>query len=257
MVATRTPSVASVRRALSIIEILANAPNGMGVTGVSRKIHAPKSSTHTILLTLARSGFLQREDRTGNYILGLKILTLGSLNLDKTDVRTQAQGYLHNLVEHTGLTAHLAVLDGNQLVYVDKMDSPGMVKMNTWVGRRIDAHCTALGKALLASLPADRFDELYESKALAQRTVRTISSRDALRRELQRIRVRGYAVDDEECGIGVRCVGSTVFDREGKAAAAIGLSGTTAEISRERLESLGKLTRGSAGKLSRILGFTS
>jgi IclR family KDG regulon transcriptional repressor len=255
MVATRTPSVSSVRRALSIIEMLAHAPNGMGVSGVSRKIHAPKSSTHTILLTLARSGFLQREDRTGNYILGLKFLTLGSLHLDKTDIRAQAHRYLHTLVEHTGLTAHLAILDGDQLVYVDKIDSPGMVKMNTWVGRRIDAHCTALGKALLAQLPAHRFDELYKNKALAQRTGRTISSREALKRELQRIRVRNYAVDDEECGIGVRCVGSTVFDHGGRAAAAIGVSGTTAQISRDTLESLGKLARVCARKLSRNLGF--
>jgi len=159
-------------------------------------------------------------------------------------------------VEHTGLTAHLAILDGDQLVYVDKIDSPGMVKMNTWVGRRIDAHCTALGKALLAQLPAHRFDELYKYKALEQRTGRTISSRDALKRELQRIRVRNYAVDDEECGIGVRCVGSTVFDRGGRAAAAIGVSGTTAQISRDKLESLGKLARVCARKLSKNLGFT-
>ena len=255
MVASRTPSVSSVRRALSIIEMLAHAPSGMSVSGVSHKIGAPKSSTHTILLTLARCGFLEREHRTGNYTLGLKILTLGNLHIDKTDLRAQAQPYLHGLVERTGLTAHLAILDGNQLVYVDKIESPGMVKMNTWIGRRIDAHCTALGKALLANLPLDRLEDLYKRNALTQRTGKTISSRDALKREMQRIRFRRYAIDDEECGIGVRCVGSVVFDKEGRAAAAIGVSGTTAQIGKARLESLGILTRLCARKLSRNLGF--
>jgi DNA-binding IclR family transcriptional regulator len=255
MGATKTPSVSSVKRALSIIETLAHAHKGMGVSGVSRKIHAPKSSTHTILLTLERGGFLQRDEQTGQYVLGLKILSLGSLHLGRTDVREQARRYLLNLVELTDLTAHLAILDGDQLVYVDKVDSPGLVKMNTWVGRNIDAHCTALGKALLANLPAGRLDELYKSKTLSRRTAKTIVSRDALAREMQRIRVRRYAVDDEECGTGVRCVGSSVFDREGKAIAAIGLSGTTAQVSRTKLESLGNLTRGFAAKISRNLGF--
>jgi IclR family transcriptional regulator, KDG regulon repressor len=255
MVPTKTPSVSSVRRALTIIETLAHARNGMGVSVVSRKIHAPKSSTHTILLTLERSGFLRRDDRTGHYSLGLKIFDLVSLCLGKTELREQTRPYLLNLVEQTGLTAHLAILDGDQVVYVDKVESPGLLKINTWVGRRIDAHCTALGKVLLAHLAAHRFDELFKSKVLARRTSRTIGSKDALKREMQRIRARGYAVDDEECGTGVRCLASAVFDHEGKAKASIGVSGTTAQVSRQKLESLGNLARDTARKISRNLGF--
>ena len=255
MPATRTPSVSSVRRALSIIETLAHARNGMGVSVVSRKIHAPKSSTHTILLTLERSGFLQRDERTGHYLLGMKILTLGNALLGNTDVREQVRGYLLDLVEQTGLTGHLGVLDGDQLVYIDKVDSPGMVKMNTWVGRRIDSHATGLGKALLAHLSAHRFDELFRSKPLARRTRKTICSKDALRRDMQKIQARGYAIDDEECGAGVRCVGSAIFDREGKPIAAIGVSGTTGQVPRHKLESLGNLARDHARRISRNLGF--
>jgi IclR family transcriptional regulator, KDG regulon repressor len=255
MTATKTPSVSSVRRALSIIEVLAGARNGLGVSVVSRKIHAPKSSTHTILLTLERSGFLEYDARSEQYSLGPKFFALGYLLPSKTDAREQARPYLADLVENTGLTAHLAILDGNQIVYVEKIDSPGLVKMNTWVGRRIDAHCTALGKVLLAHSPADRFNELFKSKALVQRTARTIGSRETLMREMHKIRARGFAVDDEECGIGVRCVSSPIFDREGKAIAAIGVAGTTAQISRPTLETLGRLARDAAGKISRNLGF--
>ena len=231
MIATKTPSVASVRRALAIIETVAHV-NDMTVSGISRKIHAPKSSTHTILLTLERSGFLRRDVRTGHYSLGLKIFDLVSLGHGETDLREQARPYLLNLAAQTKLTAHLAVLDGDQMVYVDKAESPGLVKMNTWIGRRIDAHCTALGKVLLAHLPTPQFDQLFKFKALTRRTPRTIVAKEALRREMQKIRAHGYAVDDEECGTGVRCIASGVFDNEAKAVVAIGVSGTTAQIPR-------------------------
>jgi len=255
MGATKTPSVSSVRRALSIIEILANAPKGLGASVVSRKIHAPKSTAHTILLTLERAGFLQRDARNGRYSLGPKFFTLGDRLLAATEPREKARPFLMELVDNTELTAHLAILDADQIVYVEKMDSPGMVKMNTWVGRRIDAHCTALGKAMLAHLEPDHFNELFRGAVLSRRTRRTIDSKEALKRDIQKIRARGYAIDDEECGIGVRCVASPVFDRSGTAVAAIGVAGTTAQVSRQDIETLGNLAKSAAGKISRNLGF--
>jgi IclR family KDG regulon transcriptional repressor len=255
MAATKTPSVSSVRRALSMLEIVANSRNGLGVSAVSRKIHAPKSSAHTILLTLERSGFLQRDGRSGKYSLGPKFFVLGDRFLSASEPREQARPFLLDLVEETELTAHLAILDGDQVVYVEKVDSPGLVKMNTWVGRRIDASCTALGKAMIAHIGVDRFDDIFRSEALPQRTRRTINSKEVLKRDLQKIRTRGYAVDDEECGIGVRCVASPIFDRRGVVVAAIGVAGTTAQVPKQHLESLGNLALGKAVKISRSLGF--
>jgi IclR family KDG regulon transcriptional repressor len=227
----------------------------MGVAGISRKIHAPKSSTHTILLELERSGFLRRDDRTGDYSLGLKIFELVSLERGTTDLRDQARRYLLSVVAETGLTAHLAVLDGDQIVYVDKVESPGMVKINTWIGRRIDAHCTTLGKALLAYLTPTESDSLFKIKALTRRASRTITSKAALKRDMQKIRARGFALDEEECGTGVRCIASVILDHEARAMAAIGISGTTAQIPRRDLESLGVLLNEVANKISRIAGF--
>jgi DNA-binding IclR family transcriptional regulator len=255
MTATKTPSVPSVRRALSIIEILANARTGLGVSALSRRIHAPKSTAHTILLTLQRGGFLECDDRTGKYSLASKFYMLGDQILAATEPREVARPFLIDLVENTGLTAHMGILDGDQLVYVEKIDSPGLVKMNTWVGRRIDAHCTASGKAQLAQLAADRLGDLFRSKTLPSRTRRTIESKDALKRELLKIRARAYAVDDEECSIGVRCVASAVFDRAGRTVGAIGVAGTTAQVTRQNLESLGNLARTTAARISRKLGF--
>jgi IclR family transcriptional regulator, KDG regulon repressor len=131
------------------------------------------------------------------------------------------------------------------------------VIMNTWVGRRIEARCTALGKALIAHLPPDRFGEMFRSDALARRTGRSITSKEALKREMSRIRDRGYAIDDEECGIGVRCVAAPIFDRNGRAVLSIGMSGTTSQVTRNNLESLGAITRHAAGKISRNLGHQS
>src|SRR5260370_17682862 len=129
MPATRTPSVSSVRRALSIIETLAHARNGMGVSVVSRKIHAPKSSTHTILLTLERCGFLRRDEKTGHYLLGMKILTLGNALLGDTDVREKVRGYFLDIVEKTRRTGQLVVLGEDQLRSTLKMDSPALSTM--------------------------------------------------------------------------------------------------------------------------------
>jgi IclR family KDG regulon transcriptional repressor len=254
MPATKTPSVSSVRRALSILELVANSRDGLGVSAIGRKIHAPKSTAHTILLTLERSNFLQHNDRTGKYTLGPKFYVLGDRLLADSGPREHARPFLLDLVAKTELTAHLAILDGDQVVYVEKIDSPGFVRMNTWVGRRIDARCTALGKALIAHLTPDRFGEMFRSDAMARRTRRSITSKEALKREMSRIRDRGYAIDDEECGLGVRCVAAPIFDRNGQAVIAIGMTGTTSQVTRTNLESLGTLARHAARKISRNLG---
>ena len=257
MPATKTPSVASVRRALSILELVANSRDGLGVSAVGRKIQAPKSTAHTILLTLERSNFLQHNDRTGKYTLGSKFYVLGDRLLADSEPREHARPFLLDLVAKTQLTTHLAILDGNEVVYVEKIDAPGFVKMNTWVGRRIDARCTALGKALVAHLTPDRFGEMFRSDALPRRTRRSITSKEALKHEMSRIRDRGYAIDDEECGLGFRCVASPIFDRNGQVVIAIGMSGTTSQVTRTNLESLGALASLAARKISRNLGHQS
>ena len=118
-----------------------------------------------------------------------------------------------------------------------------------------DQHYCFAQARLIAQLTSDRFDDLFGREALARKTRRTIDSKDALKREIQKIRARGYAVDDEECGLGVRCLASPICDREGRAVAAIGVAGTTAQVNRHDLEKLGNLAKNAAVKISRNLGF--
>jgi IclR family acetate operon transcriptional repressor len=146
------------------------------------------------------------------------------------------------------------VLDRGQAVYIEKLDAPGFVKMDTWVGRRMYIHATSVGKALAAFLEKDELETILREQGLPRQTPRTLTSAARLQAELEKVREQGYAVDDEENSLGVRCVGASVFDAEGRVAAAVGVSGTTAQITRATLPKVADAVREAARKISRQLG---
>src|SRR5713226_4211716 len=143
------PSTA-VERALAILESIAQRHDGLTNSQISGRLGIPKSSASYILRTLERRGYLRRESETGKYRLGLKVLSLGRGVLAGLNIGEAALPVLRALVERTQLTAHLAVLDHGEAVYIEKVDAPGFIKMNTWVGRRMFIHSTSVGKVLMA-----------------------------------------------------------------------------------------------------------
>ena len=150
-------SSTAVERTLLILEAVAQREGGMSNAEFSRKLKIPKSSASYILRTLEQHGYLRRDGEAGRYRLGMKVLNLSRAALSGVDVREVALPVMRHLVDRIHITTHLAILDHDEAVYVEKVEAPGFIKMNTWIGRRMEVHSTAVGKALLAYLdPKER-----------------------------------------------------------------------------------------------------
>jgi DNA-binding IclR family transcriptional regulator len=253
MTAPDASPATAVERALNILEAAAHRREGLTNSEISRKLAIPKSSASYILRTLERRGYLRRDAESGRYRLGLKILSLGGdaqANLDIADV---ALPFMRALVEKIHLTAHLAVLDQGEAVYIEKVEAPGFFKVNTWVGRRMFLHSTSVGKCLLAWLPKHDVETLVKPQGLKKRTPKTITTLTKLLTDLEHVKHEGYAVDDEENSIGARCLGAPVFDAMGNVVAALGASGTLTQVDVHSMPRIAESLKEAARRISRQL----
>jgi DNA-binding IclR family transcriptional regulator len=243
--------VPAIDRALTVIELLGQTNNGFSVSDVSRRLGFPKSSTFMILTTLARRGYVERNERTKKFRFGLKLISVARASIDGLQLCQEARPFLISLMQKTGLTVHMAVLDGDEAVIVDKIDVPGPARITTtWVGRRISPHASGIGKALLAFLPEEELNRRFRSKVPWRYNNRTICSLDRLKKNLANIRNLGYSVSDQESQVGYRGVGAPVFDSEGKCVAAISLDGSTGHILLDSVSMLGSDVKRYASAIS-------
>jgi len=219
---TRAPgSVQSVDRALDLLEVLARSDAPMGVGEVVQMTGLPQATAHRLLRSLQLRGYV-RHDSSRKYSVGAAALWLG--DAAQRSLTRGARGYLAELVAFSGETANLAVLEGDDIVYVAQVPSPQMLRMFTEVGRHVPPHSTAVGKVLLAAMPVERALAILRRTGLPPRTGHTITDIDAFARELRLARERGWAVDEGEQEVGVRCVAVPVGDGQ-QVVAAISLSG--------------------------------
>lgn len=246
--------VTSVERALSILELLASKHQGLSTSEISRFARLPKSSTSYLLRTLVGRGYVRRDAETGQHTLGVRILSLGGQAMQGMALREVALPHLRHLVERTRLGAHLAILDQGDAVYIERLESPGFIKMDIWNGRRVAPQATAIGKALICHMEKQEVQEIAAHHRLNPASAKTIMSLPRLLTELAATRRRGYAIDDEEHAVGVRCVAAPVFAASGEIVAAIGVSGTVSQINDTYLASVGNIVRTSALKFSAQLG---
>jgi DNA-binding IclR family transcriptional regulator len=250
-----TPSAPAVERTLSILELLSVTKTGLTLLQLSRRLGLPKSSTYCLLVTLERRGYLLRNHKTHRYMFGLKLFSLANMALSGIELRENAARFLHPLMERSRLTVHMAIMEGGEAVLIEKVESPGLVRLATWVGKRLELHCSAVGKCLLAYLPETEFLRLVRDRGLTRNNENTITSIRRLKQQITQIRHAGYAIEDEEGEIGCRCVGAPVFDHSGHAIAAISVAGTTAQIPSEEFTYFGQLVRQTASDISQALGF--
>jgi DNA-binding IclR family transcriptional regulator len=229
MPSTKTPSVPAVERALAMLELLANSKTGLTLPELCRRLKLPKSSAHCILLTLERRNYLRRSEATNRYLFGLRLFGLANMALSGLALRERAAPILRHLMETTGATVHMAILEQSEAVLLEKIEPPGVARA-TWLGKRMDTHCTAIGKCLLAYMPEADLRRLIAEHGLPRHNENTITSVTKLRQEIAKIRACGYSIDDEEDELGFRCVGCPVFDSEGVVIAAISVAGTSSEI---------------------------
>ena len=214
---------------------------------VASRADLPKSTVHRITGQLAQWGVLERTD--GGFRLGIRLFEWGSLVPHQRELREAAVPFMEDLYESTHETVHLGMLDGIEVMYVDKIAGHRGVSVPTSVGRRMPAYCTGLGKALLAFSAPELTDHVVTA-GLQPRTAYTIVVPDVLRGELARVRARGVAYDHEEAVLGVACAAAPVRDQDGVAIAALSVTGPTIRVEPERL---GPAVRTAALGLSRVL----
>jgi len=201
-------------RTLEILETLSKSNEKKSVATLSRALNIPKSSLHGLLRTMEASGWLETDATGTMFGLGLRALILGNAYIESDDIVGMAQPVLDSLAELTGETVHLGRLDGEDIVYLAKRESRHTLRLFSAVGRRLPAHATALGKAILALLPDEEVDARL-TFPLAALTETTIVDKDALHEELARIRAVGWSVDDGENSPGIRCIGVALTSRGG------------------------------------------
>jgi DNA-binding IclR family transcriptional regulator len=253
--ASKTPSVPALERGLAILELIAQSKGGLTFSQLARHFDFPKSSVHCILLTFERQGYLQRDEASGRYMTGQKLVSLANVAIDGIVLREKATPLLRALVQATGMTVHLAIMDRDEVMVIAKMDRPGMKRVATWIGKRVGIHCTSLGKCFLAHLPDSEVDRLIGGRVLMRHNENTIVSPARLKKDVAKTRLTGYAMDDEEEEIGVRCIGAPVISWEGQAVAAISVVGTTETITAETINALIDQVKQTALGLSRQFGY--
>jgi IclR family acetate operon transcriptional repressor len=242
-------------RALSaLMRIGESGSRGLTLAECSASLAYSKPTAHRILRTLAARGFLRIDEERGLYTLGPANLRLGMRFLEQLDIRTEALPVLRELGERTGETIHLGVLDGCDVVYIEKIESTHAVRTFSRIGHTMPAYSTGIGKAILAQLRPDELEQALP-ETLEPRTAATITERQTLLRHLADIRRRGYSTDDIENEEGIRCVGAPIFDHSSLACAGISIAGPASRITSKRFPELGGLVQDAAIAVSRRIGY--
>jgi len=228
--------VQTIERISSILDVLGKFPRGISVGELSEKVGLPRGSTHRLLSSLVYFDFVSQNKSTKDYHLGFKLVELGSLLINQIDFRNEARPFIQELAEETGETIHLAVLDHDEVLYIDKvaLNQTGLQMMSR-VGLRMPVHSTSVGKILTAYLAKDKLDRIIYENDLSRRTSNTITDVSLFKEHLKNVRACGYAIDDEENEEGIRCVAAPIRSANGEVLAALSISGPSVRLSIEAI----------------------
>ncbi|MFD9071660.1 MULTISPECIES: IclR family transcriptional regulator [Streptomyces] len=247
--------VPAVTRAFDILELFLEGDGTLSAPEVTRKLQLPRTTVHELLTTLtARSYLVSIPEQPGRYRLGVRTYQLGSRYAEQLDLAAEGQRVAREVTETCGETVHVAILEDADVIYIAKVDSTHAVRMVSAAGRRLPAHCTAVGKMLLASLPAAELDARIAGRELAAMTPNSLTDPAELRAALTAVRERGVASEHRESNPDVSCVAAPVRDSAGRVVAAISVSVPMIRWSEERETELSGLVVKGAGELSARLG---
>ncbi len=245
----------SLRKGLELLDRFAQR-RSWSLAELAVELGQPKPSVFRLLHTIEEFGYLQKDPETGRYALGLRLHTLGSAAVHHEQLRWQALAPLQDLARDTGETVHVGILYDGEAICVQAVDGTRLVRMHAFVGKRTPAHASALGKMLLAYLPEAEFATLA-ARGLPAFTPHTLTTPEALRAALHRIRAEGFALDEEEMEPGLRCLAAAITDHLGRPCAALGVSAPAARMDRDRIADLIPRVKTAAGRISRMLGSPS
>jgi IclR family acetate operon transcriptional repressor len=250
----RAGQVQSVTRALAILRGLAESGDGMTLSDVAQIVGLAPSTAHRLLTTLQQERFVRFDATAHLWQVGVEAFIIGNAFVRTRDVVAMARPYLRRLMEEGGETANLYLEQDGEAICMAQVECRQMMRAIARPGGRVKMHCSGAGKAMLGWLADAELTRVIRTHGLKRFTERTLDTPSRLRRDLELVRERGYAVDDEEHAVGLRCVASVVFDEHGQPVAALSLSGPGARVDETRLAELGALTARVAAEFSAELG---
>ncbi len=244
--------VSSLAKGLKVLELLSEN-EAMSVSEVAKKLGYNRAGSHRFLATLKELGYLEKTAEN-RYRLTFKIFRMGTRVADRFKIRQTARPLMSELSQAFRETINLGYLDGVEVLHIDKIESPEVLRMDSPLGSRAPAYCTALGKTILAFLPDAEINRILETIDLKPHGPRTITSKAALNKELDKIRNRGYAVDNEELSKGLRCVAAPIFDHTGTCRFSISVAGPVSRVTSARVNEIQKAVRRVCRTLSQEMG---
>ena len=247
--------VGSLSRGLAILSFLSKSRTAVSLTEFSRELRLTKSTAQRLTATLVELGYLSRDPATKRFTLGPRLVGLGFSALRSLDLGKVALPLLERTSLEVGECSSLGIRDGSEVVYVARIKTEHLLNLNIEVGSRVPVCYSALGRAIIAYLPPSGLEEMLNGFDLTAAAPHRITSKEDLLKELERVRIKGFAMNDEELSVGVRSIAAPVRDHTGAVVAAVNIAGPSARVSRTRLETdLSKKVVETAAEISSILG---
>lgn len=244
----------SLDRAVAVLDLLGESEGPLGLADVCERMGLHKSTAHRALMVLERCGMIERTPEN-RFRLGLKLYELGSRAVEQIDLRARVHPWFRRLCAQVGETVHLGVLQKTTVVYLDKVEPNNRrVWLSSRIGTSNPVYCTAMGKAMLAHLPRESAEDIIGRIRFTRFTHRTLCTPEALLRSLERVRRRGYAIDDEEVEAGVRCIGAPILNDSGYPMAAVSVSGPTSRITQQSVPGMAEHLMRCCREISTSLG---
>lgn len=246
--------VQSLSRAVSILNALARTDDGMTLTDVANTVGLAPSTAHRLLTSLQQERFVRFDQGAGLWFVGVQAFIVGSAFVRTRELVSMARPYMRRLMEESGETVNLAVEDTGEAIYLAQIECREMMRAFATPGARVPLHCSGVGKALLAAYDESRLQRILGDRELIKATRQTITTMDGLKRAFDEIRGRGWAFDDEEHAVGLRCVAAVVHNEFREPVCAVSLSGPKARITDQRVPQLGVLVSQAAQDITREIG---
>ena len=248
--------LSSVANSIRLLTSFSGEEDELGITTLATRLRLAKSTVHRLAATLTGAGFLEQNGATGKYRLGMALFELGALVRRRMDVANEGRPKLRELLEKTGETVQMGVVDHLSVLYVYEMESPHAIRMAAAVGGRAPLHCTAVGKVLLAYQPQDYVERVLEA-GLTAYTERTVTRRDSVLSMLSEVRAREHAIDDEESECGLRAVAAPIRNHSGSVIAAVGVAAPVQRMSKRVMQTCVPTVIATANAVSVRLGYAA
>jgi DNA-binding IclR family transcriptional regulator len=248
-------AIASVQRALDILNLYNSDHKELGNSEIAKLVGIPIGTASGLIYTLKLNKYLDQNPVNRKYHLGLKLAERASLLLEQLDIRELSTPYLDELRNWCGESVNLAIRDGNAVVYIERMFGNHSLGIRSELGKRAPLHSTALGKAIFANLPGEEREELLSQYILRPITQFTITDKNELKNELNKIRANGFALDEQENEVGGRCIGAPIFDHSGYPIGAISISIPVHRFPLEQTDGYGLRLKAAAAEISKRMGY--